>query len=221
MYAKLFTPTAAHIDLLVGVEELAWGTSAGPNLEASQNKIISRVSSFPQGITLATVNGEAAGSQFSFLWDWHGAIDKLGSWDEHTEGGWTNKTHNPFGNTGFMVGVGVIPKFRRIAVNHDLRWTGKFRISELLIARTLDCLFDLGAKQVIANARIPMFYTLPELSVWEYCGLRREDGKLYDPVLRFHERMGARVIKPVEYSMEDAESLDGGCWVLYEHRFQL
>jgi hypothetical protein len=94
------------------------------------------------------------------------------------------------------------------------------RISELLIARTLDSLFNYGVEKVIANARIPDFHTRPDMSVDEYCQLRRPDGKLYDRVLRFHERMGAKIIKPVPYSLEDPQSLNAGCWVLYQYRFE-
>ena len=93
------------------------------------------------------------------------------------------------------------------------------RISELLIAVTLDNLFQLGVEQIIGNARIPGYHLRPGLTVEEYCQLRRGDGKLHDPVLRFHERMGAEILKPVPYSMEDPESRNAGCWVIYRHPF--
>jgi hypothetical protein len=117
------------------------------------------------------------------------------------------------------VGVGVTPSFRGERFQHHLRWPGSLRLSELLIARTLDTLFASGVRQVIGNARIPGYHLRPDLDVDAYCRLRREDGKPFDPVLRFHERMGARVLKPVPYSLEDAESLNAGCWVTYERPF--
>jgi hypothetical protein len=154
------------------------------------------------------------------------------------------------GNTGFLVGVGVVPQVRgkrygRVCVakgpeygpahlvafepgvevpSHPelvshLRWHGCYKISELLIARTLDTLFDAGVQHVIGNARVPAFHQRPDMHISDYCRLRRPDGKLFDPVLRFHERMGAEVLKPVEYSMEDTESRNAGCWVIYRRRF--
>lgn len=222
VYARFFRPNLpCHIDCLVEVEKMAW-SSPGENIEASREKLALRAVSYPghQSVVLAMVDGAPAGSQYAFQFDWDGRVDSLTSWDEITAFGWTNKVHRAGGKTGFLVGVGVVPKFRGVRVAHKLRWRGEYKISELLIAKTLDNLFRHGAEKVIANARIPFYCRQPGLGVCEYCALRQPDGKLFDPVLRFHERMGAKVIKPVEYSMEDAESLNAGCWVLYQHRFE-
>lgn len=213
-------------DLLL-VEEKAWGT-AGPSLEASGEKIRRRVESFPEGVTLAglpiMVAGcgcflEPVGSQYAFRFNWNSDAGVLGSWEDKTAGGWTDKVHDPQGNTGFLVGVGVLPRFRGKRFPHTSRWGCRMRASELLIAQTLDNLFRLGVKQVIANARIPGYHALPELSVDQYCALRSEDGSPFDPVLRFHKRMGGEILKPVAYSMEDPESRNAGCWVLYSQAF--
>jgi hypothetical protein len=211
-------PSIKEIDMLLEVEKRAWST-IGENISASKDKLSLRVND-GQSVVLATSNGDPAGTQYAFRFNWNGDYDLLTSWDELTGEGWTNKVHNPTGDTGFLVGVGVVPEFRKKRFLHNLRWEGEFRISELLIALTLDNLFTSGVEKVIANARIPLYHTRPSLSVEEYCQLRRDDGLLYDSVLRFHEKMGAVIIKPVLYSMEDVESLNGGCWVLYKHPFK-
>lgn len=210
-----------RLGALVEIEKRAWSTP-GENIEASQEKLRRRISPHSgQTAVLAMVGNDPAGSQYAFRFHWDGSIEGLTSWDTFTAEGWTDKVHVPEGETGFLVGVGVIPEFRGIKFAHDLRWEGKYKISELLIARTLDEQFSLPwVKCVIANARIPFYHKRPDLSVYDYCHLRRDDGKLYDPVLRFHERMGAEIIKPVTFSMEDTESLNAGCWVMYEHPFQ-
>lgn len=209
------------LDSLVIVEKLAWG-SPGENIEASKDKILARLDpKNKQTVVLAKVNGESAGSQFAFRFDWNEKVSELSSWDAYTEEGWTSKIHKDKGHTGFLVGVGVVPKFRGIKCVHNLHWEGKYKISELLVGKTLEEQFKKPwVKRVIANARIPFYHKKPELSVEEYCSLRQTDGRFFDPVLRFHERMGAKIIKPVVFSMEDAESLDGGCWVLYSHPFK-
>lgn len=221
MQIKIINPVVQqHSVALLAVEKGAW-QSEGENITAAEEKIRARIDSFSQGITLALdERGEPVGSQYAFRFDWDGGICQLGSWDDHTAFGWTHKVHVPKGNTGFLVGVGVIPEARGIFVTHDLRWKKPMRTSSLLIAKTLDTLFDLGVQRVIANARIPFYHQRSNLSVDEYCTLRRDDNELFDPVLRFHERMGATLIKPVSYSLEDVESLNGGCWVLYQHRFE-
>jgi hypothetical protein len=221
MFTEVNRVFIEELEKLVKVEELAW-SSPGENIEASRKKISRRAEKKSgQIVILATINGEPAGSQYAFRFCWDGQIDKLSSWDEYAAEGWTEKVHKDSGETGFLVGVGVVPKFRGIKCSHNLSWPGEYKISELLIAKTLEELFSNPlVKRVIANARIPFYHLKPELSVEDYCSLRGENGKLFDPVLRFHERMGAKIIKPVTFSMEDAESLNAGCWVVYEHSFQ-
>ncbi len=257
MFVSLYTPAASPQDLakLAEVERLAW-SSDGQNIAADNAKVRARLGAFAAGVTLATygASGRAAGSQYAFQLNWDGDPASLTSWDELTAEGWYDRVHVPGGNTGFLVGVGVVPHFRghRYRFNHitritrggkgtaddgniitgqavglaagracarELYWPGSYKLSELLIGRTLDILITRGATRVIGNARLPWYHKRPDLSVHEYCALRRKDGKLFDPVLRFHERMGARILKPVEFSMEDAESLNAGCWVVYEQRF--
>jgi len=218
-HAELFSPEKTHLAALAEIERLAWA-SQGENISANIKKLEARMECFPAGITLATVDGLAAGSQYSFLLNWNGGADSLTSWDDMTANGWYNHVHRTDGNTGFLVGVGVIPNFRGERLHHNLRWQGPFKLSELLIARTLDLLFATGVKQVIGNARVPGYHLRPNLSIEDYCSLRREDNKLFDPVLRFHEHMGAQILKPVPYSLEDAESRDAGCWVIYKKPFE-
>lgn len=215
MQVFLRTPdlSVLTIDALCEVEKLAW-SSPGENIEADREKIKKRLECFPQGVTLAVVGGKPAGSQYSFKLNFDDDPSELGSWDELTHSGWINEVHRPSGKTGFLVGVGVVPEFRRLAFCSNIAIEER-RISELLIIYTLDKLKASGAINVIACARVPLYYTKPELSISEYCALDRNDGELYDPVLRFHKRLGATIIRPIEYSMEDAESLDAGCWVRY------
>jgi|GEM_PF-2475029 len=220
---QIFQATSVD-DLLLGhlmlVETEAWGT-AGENIGASRDKIARRIASFPAGVTLARTNdSQPVGSQFAFRFDWNGSPEALTSWDDLTACGWTDTVHCPQGNTGFLVGVGVAPAFRQKEFVHALRWKKPMRASALLIAVTLDTLFRLGVKQVIGNARVPAYHKRPELSVDDYCSLRRDDGKLFDPVLRFHEAMGADITKPVAYSMDDPESRNAGCWVVYRRPFE-
>ncbi len=204
---------------LLLVEAEAWGTG-GENIGASSEKLSRRIASFSRGVSLArTEDGSVAGSQYAFRFNWNGDPNLLTSWDDLTACGWTDKVHVCGGNTGFLVGVGTLPRFRQMAFGHRLRWKRPLRASELLIAVTLDNLFP-GVTSVIGNARVPAYHQRPDLSIEEYCRLRREDGKLFDPVLRFHERMGATILKPVVYSMEDPASRNAGCWVTYRQPFE-
>ncbi len=211
--------TTEAVDQLLLVEQLAWA-APGANITAAREKIEARLRCWREGVTLGLVGDKPAGSQYAFRINWPSDISVLTTWDAATCEGWYDKIHDPAGDTGFLVGVGVVPEFRGIRFVCDSHWEGERKFSELLIARTLATLFNGGVRQVIACARIPAYHQWPDLSVSQYCALRRGDGKLFDPVLRFHEGMGARVVKPVAYAMDDLESRDGGAWVLYERSLE-
>jgi len=219
--ATTFTPHNL-LERLIEVEEKAW-SAQGNAISASAEKIRKRVVTFPEGVVIACDESKpelpVAGSQYFFRFDWDKDFSRLTSWEEATHNGNTWEVHRDDGTTGFLVGVGVVPEYRGKRVRHNLRF-GEHKVSELLIAFVLDSLFDAGVERVIANARIPFYHKIgSEMGVEEYCAFR-QGGKLFDPVLRFHERMGAKILKPVAYSMDDPESRNGGCWVVYERRFE-
>ncbi len=209
---------------LLEVERLAWG-SDGENLAASFDKIQDRVDTCPRFVFLALLQNKdtlsTVGSQFAFTTKWDGDISVLGSWDDFMNKGWIGSLHEESGKTGVLVGVGVIKKYRGEKFFSNVFPKSQHKASELLIAFALESLFNSYVEEVIGNARVPGYHTLSEenLEIQEYCSLREPNGLLFDPVLRFHERMGAEILKPVNYAMEDPESLNCGCWVIYRHRF--
>lgn len=215
MKIHLVTPSLNDecVERLTYVESRAWG-SPGENIQAGQDKIRARLRCWRDGVTLASIDGSPAGSQYAFRFHWQGELAALTTWDDLTQCGWYDQVHQPTGNTGFLVGVGVVPMFRGLLLSGE-GWDGSRKCSELLIARTLQRLFLAGVSSVVGCARVPGYHRRPDLPLEEYCALRRADGTLEDPVLRFHERMGAVVIKPVVRAMEDPESLNAGAWVVY------
>lgn len=198
---------------LCEVERKAWALP-GEIIIAEPRKIKRRVET-KQVVTIARVDGEPAGSQFAFQFDWNGNVDTLTTWDKMTHEGWTDKAHNSDGSTGFLVGVGVISKFRQDVFANNLVDSSQ-RISQLLLINTFRELYQRGVRKVVGCARIPFYHQKPGLAVERFCQLKRSDGLLFDPVLRFHKRLGADIIKPIVYAMDDNQSLNGGCWVRYD-----
>jgi hypothetical protein len=198
---------------LCDIEHAAWSLP-GEVIEAEPRKIEKRVET-GQVVTIARVGGQPAGSQFAFKFNWNGNVETLTTWDDLTANGWTDKVHVPDGNTGFLVGVGVVPKFRQDVFENNLVESPQ-RISQLLLVNTFIKLHQEGIRHVVGCARIPFYHQKSVLDIEAYCSYRCDDKKLFDPVLRFHERLGAKIIKPVAYAMDDQESLDGGCWVKYD-----
>ena len=72
----------------------------------------------------------AAGSQYRFKFNWNGDLSVLNSWNDATNHGNIDEVHAEDGNTGFLVGVGVIPEYRNKYFEHNLDFPGTFKISE-------------------------------------------------------------------------------------------
>ncbi|MFA6587927.1 MAG: hypothetical protein WCT08_02560 [Patescibacteria group bacterium] len=209
-----------NLEQLRQIEEKAWSTP-GENVCANPEKIKQRILTYPIGTSVAFCEKQPIGSQYAFKMQWDGNIESLKSWDFHTKEGWINQAHDPSGGTGFLVGVGVVPEFRGIRFEQGIIDNQKkYKASQMLIAFTLKNLFADQVRRVIGCARVPFYHQKSQLSIGDYCALRLPDGRLFDPVLRFHEFMGAQIVKPIKYAMEDQESLNAGCWVVYKYPFK-
>ena len=64
-----------------------------------------------------------------------------------------------------------------------------------------------GIRALIAPVRPPMKYVYPLTSIDRYVTWTNADGELFDPWLRVHARMGARLIRPCHQSMRIAGSV--------------
>jgi hypothetical protein len=58
-----------------------------------------------------------------------------------------------------------------------------------------------GLTHLIAPVRPSWKHRYPITAIERYVGWRREDGQLFDPWMRVHERLGARVAAPLPHSM--------------------
>jgi hypothetical protein len=58
-----------------------------------------------------------------------------------------------------------------------------------------------GLQHLVAPVRPSMKVRYPITPIEEYVGWRREDGQLFDPWMRVHERLGARVSTPLPDSL--------------------
>ncbi|HEY6459858.1 MAG TPA: hypothetical protein VIY73_06890 [Polyangiaceae bacterium] len=85
--------------------------------------------------------------------------------------------------------AGLVPQYR----GHGVSAVVLGRMTKLAAAHSLDCL--------IAPVRPTWKERYPLTPIERYVEWRREDGFLYDPWLRTHERVGAEVLAPAPSSM--------------------
>jgi len=127
-------------------------------------------------------------------------------WYEATDSGYVLNTHKPDGNTGFLIGVGIIPEARGL------------KLVDKLVEAVLKDAEKKNLKQVIGYVRLPGFHKYSnQITIEEYFNSKREDGQYLDPVSRFHSRMGAKLLCVIPNAMyDDAESHGYGALAWYD-----
>jgi len=185
----------------------AWAFIYGDAENAVDNMPIYR--NFPDGFITAFVDGKGAGNLKSFRinLDLH---QDIASWRDITSGG-TGSGHDPSGTTLYVSSLGVSPKYRGA------------RLGQTLVDHAKDLAIDMGCRQIALGCRVPEYHKHADIPIGDYIRMRREDGQLFDPELRFYSRCGLTFIRPLPEYMsgkdEDPESLNYGVLSVWRNPF--
>lgn len=199
------------------VEKATWPK----DWQAPIEKFKARIARFPRGAIGIFENGKLAGVSTSMRINFNPeTVDGYHkTWDEITGNGYIT-THEPDGNTLYVVSVGV--ESRAQGKGYGQRLVAK----QLELAKTLEC------KYLMLGARLPKFReyletqnikpeTLQQTELVKkaqaYLDLRRNDSQRQEPEIRFYERCGLRVLKLTDPNFgPDPESCNFGVIMLTE-----
>lgn len=136
--------------------------------------------------------------------DWDTVVDTYGfaeDWYVATDDGYVTGTHDPEGDVGFLIGVGIHPALQ-----------GNGYAGHLLTAALATC-EATGNDYVTGYARVPGFHDT-DVDIDTYVN---PDTKPTDPVVGFHADNGATVVCHIPDAMpDDAESKGYGALVVYD-----
>jgi hypothetical protein len=177
------------------LEKRIWPEDTRAPLE----KFESRMEVFPEGFFVAHNQKEMIGASTSQIISYDGSSG-LNSWEEATDNGWIKNTHNTQGNALYVVSVGSISR------------SGG---GSALLQAQKELARKLKLEYVVLGARIPGYDSFckeqKETTIEEYVKLKREDGELLDPELRFYTRNGLNLKRVMpNYMEEDTESRNYG-----------
>lgn len=209
--------TESDLEEIDSVEKAAWPK----DWQAPKDKFGDRIKTFPQGVFGIFENGKLAGVSTSMRINFNPeTVDSYHkSWDEITGYGRIT-THEPDGNTLYVVSVGVQKQSQGRGIGQQL------------VAKQFEFAKILGCKYLMLGARLPKFReylesqnikpeTLPQAKLIKqalaYLGLRRNDGQRQEPEIRFYERCGLKVLKLSDPNFgPDPESCNFGVIMLAE-----
>ena len=203
---------------IVEVEKKAWPEK----LRANRQIYESRLKIFPEGVLVAEIEGKIEGVVVTqkVLAE----VAKQGrSWNEITDKGRIQKTHNPEGDTLYGVNLSVSPFASRKVATALLETMGKKAILN-------------NIKQIVLGGRIPGFrrflekychqHKLSHLSqkqkdeiAEQYIKAVTSKGKPRDPEINFYTKANMRVTKLLHNYIEDSESLNYGVLLVWKNPF--
>lgn len=193
----------AHIkdlDSTVRLENSIWPEGT----RATADKFKKRLEIFPKGFFLAFKDNSLIGVSTSEIIEYD-PKNPPRSWEEITDNGYIEKTHNPRGNALYVVSVGAISRSRG---------------GSALLTAQKELVRRLNLKFLVLGARIPGYndYCInnKEISIEDYVKLKRKNDESLDPELRFYTRNDLILHKIVlGYMEDDKESRNYGAIMIW------
>lgn len=190
------------LDEIIRVEKETWPEE----LQASREKMESRLSLFPQGFFTAKVENKIMGVSTSQISHYPSPAK---TWDELTDNGFIKNSHNPSENALYVVSAGVSKNAQGMGIG------GKLIDAQKDLARTL------GLRYLFLGARIPGYGAYcqkhGDIPIEKYIQLKNEKGESLDPEIRFYQRRGLQVGGVKQNFEPDAESKDYGVLMVWEN----
>lgn len=200
IFRKAIESDVTNLSLL---ENDVWGDNG-----ANETQLLSRIKTFPDGNTIAIVDGKIVGYVgIEFVND---MFNKEFTWDAITDNGMIAKSHQPNGEYAYGL---------NLSVHHSAN--GR-RISDALILLGLQTMVIYNRKGGFIGSRIPFFKKYkeshPDTSVDEYIKLKR-NGKPRDYELRLYGEAGFVPVTILPDYFPDPESLNYGVLVYRKNPF--
>lgn len=172
----------------------------------NEEQLTNHITLFPEGALCVEVNGALVGSMTGLLVDYN-PQDPDHTWEDVTDSGYI-RSHNPKGNTLYIVDISVRPSSRKLG------------LGKLLMHSMYDVVVHLRLDRLLGGGRMPGYHLRAnEISAEQYLdGVI--NGKWIDPVITFLLRCGRTPVKVVPNYLDDEESCHYGTLMEWKNPFK-
>ncbi|QJC52033.1 GNAT family N-acetyltransferase [Paenibacillus albicereus] len=178
-------------DALIEVQRRSFPPPYPQELLWTRGQIAEHVRLFPEGALCAEAGGILVGSMTGMRL--HAAEGEHRSWSEATGDG-SLSTHEPDGQTLYVVDICVVPEYRKSGIG---RW---------LMQTMYETVVHLGLERLLGGGRLPGYHRHAErMSAEAYLSAVLR-GELNDPVLGFLLRCGRTPVGVASAYLDDEES---------------
>lgn len=171
----------------------------------NEQQLSNHLEYYPEGALCVEIDGELAGSLTGMLVTYD-LGDLRHTWEEVTDRGYIT-THEPDGNSFYIVDIGIKPAIR------------KMELGRLLLQSVYERVVEDRLERVIGGGRMPGYKRFAgEMSAEQYAG-KVLAGELKDPVITFLMRAGRTPVAVIEGYLEDEDSGDHALLMEWKNPF--
>lgn len=197
--------TEHDFDGLIDVQRAAFPPPFPQELLWTADQLAHHVDLFPDGALCVEINGEIAGSLTTLIVQYEPGDTH--SWEEVTDNGFI-RTHNPDGNTLYVVDICVKPAFRKLG------------LARKMLEAAYQTVVHLNLDRLLGGGRIPGYHRhAGELTPEQYLQ-KVTSGELNDPVLTFLMRAGRVPVDIMHDYLDDEESKNCAALMEWKNPFQ-
>lgn len=194
--------TPADFNALILIQQECFPPPFPSELWWSEEQLISHVKHFPEGTLCIEVDGRLVGSMTSLLVDFD-PDNPIHTWEDITDNGYI-RTHDPNGDTLYIVDLCVSPAYRSLGLG---KW---------LMLSMYEIVIEQKRMRLLGGSRMPNYHHYAEQLTPEAYIESVVLGEIHDQVISFLLRCGRMPIQVVPHYLEDEESHHYG--VLMEWR---
>ncbi|WP_434401973.1 GNAT family N-acetyltransferase [Planococcus sp. 11815] len=205
--ATIRTYTEEDFSGLIEVQRESFPPPFPPDLLWNERQLGNHIAFYPEGAICVEIDGEIAGSMTGMLTKFD-PNRPLHTWEQVTDSG-SIGTHDPDGESLYVVDIGIKPKFR------------KLKLGKLLMEAMYERVVADGLERLVGGGRMPGYHRYAhELSAEQYIE-NVLAGELRDPVISFLLSCGRMPVTLVPRYLDDEESRDYALLMEWKNPFHL
>jgi ribosomal protein S18 acetylase RimI-like enzyme len=198
--------TENDFDELIQIQSECFPPPFPSELWWNKKQLSNHVTLFPEGALCIEVNGELAGSLTGLCVNFN--PEHLNhTWDEITDSGYIT-SHNPNGNTLYIVDISVRPKFRKLG------------LGKLMMQAMYHVVIEKGLERLLGGGRMPGYHKVADKISSEKYLEEIVSGNLKDPVISFLLRCGRVPLGVAKNYLDDAESCNHAALMEWKNPFK-
>lgn len=198
--------TPDDFDQLIEIQSECFPPPFPPELWWNKEQLMNHVTIFQDGALCCEIAGKLVGSLTGLCVDFD-PNDQNHSWEEITDHGYI-RSHNPNGNTLYIVDISVRPKYRKLG------------LGKLMMQAMYHIVIERGYTRLLGGGRMPGYHKVADKMTPDQYLAAVINGEVSDPVISFLLRCGRVPIGIAKNYLDDEESCNYAALMEWNNPFK-